>query len=97
MTSLVAIVTGGESGIGEATFRRFVGPGLRAGILDVDVDRAAAQSENLGADVCVSVPCDVSSRKAITAVVDEVDSRFSQIDVVTRYVGTMSGESRTYR
>jgi NAD(P)-dependent dehydrogenase (short-subunit alcohol dehydrogenase family) len=45
-----AIVTGGGSGIGRATCRRFVEEGARVAVLDIDGDRAVAAAEEVGGD-----------------------------------------------
>jgi NAD(P)-dependent dehydrogenase (short-subunit alcohol dehydrogenase family) len=45
-----AIVTGGGSGIGRATCRRFVEEGARVAVIDIDGDRAAAVAEELGGE-----------------------------------------------
>ncbi len=45
----VAVVTGGASGLGEATVRRLVGAGAKVVILDRDADRGKALAGELGA------------------------------------------------
>ena len=44
-----AIVTGGASGIGEATVRAFSEQGARVGFVDMDAERGAALAAELGA------------------------------------------------
>jgi NAD(P)-dependent dehydrogenase (short-subunit alcohol dehydrogenase family) len=46
-----ALVTGGASGLGEATVRRLVGSGARAVIVDMNAERGAALAAELGAGV----------------------------------------------
>ena len=57
-----AIVTGGASGIGAATVRRFVDEGAAVAVLDVDADGARAVAEPLGAIV---VEADVADAAAM--------------------------------
>ena len=69
----VALVTGGASGLGEATVRRLVAAGGRAVIVDLDSDRGSALAAELGeravfARADVSEPEDVS--RAVTAAAD---------------------------
>ena len=61
-----AIVTGGASGIGAATCRRFVEEGAAVAVLDVDGSAAAAVAEPLGATV---VEADVADPGAVAAAV----------------------------
>ena len=42
----VAIVTGGASGLGEATVRRYHGAGAKVAIFDMNADRGAALPED---------------------------------------------------
>ena len=50
LRGLKCVVTGGASGIGAATARRFVAEGASVCILDRDVSAAEALTEELGAD-----------------------------------------------
>jgi NAD(P)-dependent dehydrogenase (short-subunit alcohol dehydrogenase family) len=61
-----AIVTGGASGIGAATCRRFVEEGAAVAVLDVDGEAAAAVAEPLGATV---VEADVADAGAMASAV----------------------------
>jgi NAD(P)-dependent dehydrogenase (short-subunit alcohol dehydrogenase family) len=63
-----ALVTGGGSGIGAATCRRFVDEGASVVVLDRDADAAAAVAEEIGAH---AIPCDVADRDALAAAVEE--------------------------
>ena len=56
----VFIVTGGASGLGEATVRRLVANGGKALIADLNAERGAMLEEELG-DVVKFVKCDVTS------------------------------------
>jgi NAD(P)-dependent dehydrogenase (short-subunit alcohol dehydrogenase family) len=68
----VAVVTGGASGLGEATVRRFVASGAKVVILDRDEARGTALAAELGdaarfAKTDVTSEADVSSALAIAA------------------------------
>ena len=76
---LVAIVTGGASGIGAATARLLTSRGARVAVLDRD----AAEP-----DVAVlSIPCDVTDSRAVTAAVDAVAAELGGLDVVVNNAG----------
>ena len=59
LQDLVALVTGGGSGIGEATVRRFIIGGAKVAILDLPSSRGAQIAEELGRN-CIFIPGDVS-------------------------------------
>lgn len=78
-TDLVAVVTGGASGIGAAIARRLHEGGARVAVLDLQPDGAAAEHFAVGANVAD----DVSVRAAIAAVAEE----FGRIDIVINNAG----------
>jgi 2-keto-3-deoxy-L-fuconate dehydrogenase len=76
---LVAVVTGGASGIGAATAALLVARGARVAVLDLDV--ADLPSSVLG------VACDVSDTASVEAAVATVVAHLSGIDVVINNAG----------
>lgn len=75
---LVAVVTGGASGIGLATGKLLAASGATVVALDVhaDVDTPL-----------VGVRCDVTDDESVTAAIDEVVGRFGGIDIVVNNAG----------
>jgi len=69
----VALVTGGASGLGEATVRRFVSQGGRAVIVDLNADRGKQLAAELG-DAAAFVQADVSNPEEVQAAVDRATS-----------------------
>jgi NAD(P)-dependent dehydrogenase (short-subunit alcohol dehydrogenase family) len=67
--SSVALVTGGASGLGEATVRRVLSEGGRAVIVDLPGERGEALAAELG-DRVRFVPADVRSEEQVRAAVD---------------------------
>jgi NAD(P)-dependent dehydrogenase (short-subunit alcohol dehydrogenase family) len=65
----VALVTGGASGLGEATVRAFVERGGRAVAVDLNTDRGEALAKELG-DRVVFVQADVTDPGQVQAAVD---------------------------
>ncbi len=63
-----AIVTGGASGLGEATARALAGAGAKVAILDVNADQAKAVAEDIGG---AAVVCDVADAASAEAAVAE--------------------------
>ncbi len=66
---LTAIVTGGASGLGEATARRLAGAGARVGVLDMNEERAQAVAGEIGGAAAVCDVTDGASHEAAVAAV----------------------------
>jgi NAD(P)-dependent dehydrogenase (short-subunit alcohol dehydrogenase family) len=80
----VAIVTGGGSGLGEATARALAARGARVAILDVGLARAEEVAAELDG---VAIKCDVSSAENAGAAVAEVAKRFGQPRILVNCAG----------
>jgi NAD(P)-dependent dehydrogenase (short-subunit alcohol dehydrogenase family) len=80
-TDKVAVVTGGNSGIGLATAKAFAREGARVAITGrSDATLKAAQKE-LGPDALV-IKADVSRVPEITAAMEQIKKRFGRIDTL---------------
>ena len=77
--SLVAIVTGGASGLGAATAQRLSEAGAQVAVLDLHPDDAA---EGLFA-----VQADVADDASVRAAVDAVVAHFGRLDIVVNNAG----------
>lgn len=82
----VFLVTGGASGLGEATVRRVVAAGGRAVIADVQDEAAAALVEELG-DVVCSSHCDVTNAEQGQQAVKLALERFGRLDGLVNCAG----------
>src|SRR5258707_14627249 len=85
----VAAVTGGASGIGEATVRRFVAEGASVAFCDRDGERgqhAAAELEAAGAKVAFT-QADVGTEAAFLAFVDGAAQTFGRLDILVNNAG----------
>ena len=69
----VALVTGGASGLGEATVRRLASQGARVAIVDLNGERGQALAEELG-NRAAFVRADVSNAEEVQAAVDQATS-----------------------
>jgi NAD(P)-dependent dehydrogenase (short-subunit alcohol dehydrogenase family) len=76
----VAVVTGGASGIGEATVRRLVDEGASVAIGDLDSARLEALSAELGPRVAAMV-CDVSREEDAASLVALAVESFGHLDI----------------
>lgn len=82
----VAVVTGGSSGIGAGTVRRFASEGCRILIADLQSQAGEQLAEELG-DVTVFRRCDVTNEGDIAAAVDTAVRTFGQLDVMFNNAG----------
>jgi meso-butanediol dehydrogenase/(S,S)-butanediol dehydrogenase/diacetyl reductase len=74
-----AIVTGGASGIGAATARRFIEEGARAVLADVNDDAGTALAAELGSEVAHYIRCDVADPAQIKALIVASEEWFSSL------------------
>lgn len=85
----VVVITGGASGLGQATAEAVVARGGHVMILDRDVSRAAAVVESLGAkSACVE--CDVTSEQSVRDAIAATIERFKAIHVCVNCAGVGS-------
>jgi NAD(P)-dependent dehydrogenase (short-subunit alcohol dehydrogenase family) len=82
----VSVVTGGASGIGLATVRRFVAEGARVVVGDLDADGLAAV-EAEGAGRVVGVRCDVRIEDDVEALAAVAVERFDALDIAFANAG----------
>ena len=84
----IAIVTGGGSGLGEATARALAGKGARVAILDVGVERAAKVAAEIGG---IAIRCDVSSGDGATVAIAEVAEKLGPPRILVNCAGIAIG------
>ncbi|HZG65959.1 MAG TPA: SDR family NAD(P)-dependent oxidoreductase [Herpetosiphonaceae bacterium] len=85
----VAFITGGASGIGEGTARRFAQEGARVVLADMQPEqgeRVRAQIEADGGQA-MFVECDVSDPAAVQRAIDAAVERFGKLDIVFANAG----------
>lgn len=81
-----ALVTGGASGLGEATVRRFVQHGAKVVIVDLNDEKGQALAAELGADVRF-VKADVSSEAEVQAAVDTALNELGGLNILINCAG----------
>lgn len=82
------IVTGGASGIGLATCKRFASEGAHVVIADLKLDAAQAAAKELGHDA-LAVECDVSKELAVIECVRLALEKFVHVDIIVNNAGLM--------
>jgi NAD(P)-dependent dehydrogenase (short-subunit alcohol dehydrogenase family) len=86
INGIAAFVSGGASGLGEATARALVGQGARVAIADIDDDKAEALAAELG-DGAIAVRCDVTSEDETQAAVDAAVEAFGELRLAVGCAG----------
>jgi NAD(P)-dependent dehydrogenase (short-subunit alcohol dehydrogenase family) len=81
----VAIVTGGGSGIGAATARRFAAEGATVAIFDRDAETASAVAAEVSGH---SYALDVRDGDEVAEVIDRVAQTLGQVDILVNNAGT---------
>lgn len=66
LKNTIAIVTGGASGLGEATVQNIVEHGGKAVIFDLSAEKGQALAEKLGADNVIYVQGNVTNEEDVT-------------------------------
>ena len=82
----VALVTGGASGIGEATIRLFAAEGARVVVADIQDERGEAIAQEL-ADVAIYRHMNVTDETQVAAAIDAAVQEFGRIDCVYANAG----------
>jgi NAD(P)-dependent dehydrogenase (short-subunit alcohol dehydrogenase family) len=82
----VAVITGGTSGIGEATARRFAAEGARVVIAGRSIERGNALASELG-ERAFFFRADVMHEAEVAALIDAAVARFGQLDCLFNNAG----------
>jgi len=82
----VAIVTGGASGLGEATVRRYVAQGAKVAIFDMNEERGQALVKELG-DSVIYIKVDVVSEEDVAAAIEKTVQTFGAIHICNNFAG----------
>src|SRR5690625_44166 len=94
MNQVSAVVTGGASGLGEATVREIVKQGGKATILDVQVEKGQDLAEELKGSVTF-VETDVTDQTSVKQALNQAVSTYGSINAVVNGAGIGNAE-KTY-
>ncbi len=83
----VTVVTGGGSGLGEATVRTFVAAGARAAILDRPQSNGEKLAAELGSDRVIFTPADVTSADEVAGAIARTRESFGAVHVAVNCAG----------
>lgn len=92
--SIAAVVTGGASGLGEASARRLAGQGVRVSIFDLNKERGAALAEELGG---AFFETNVADEASVDASLAAARARFGQERILVNCAGVVIGKRSVRR
>ena len=82
----VAVITGGSSGIGEATAQMFVDQGAQVVLGDIQEDLGKSVAERLGA-AATFIVCDVTQEDQVAELIEEAIAINGKLDVMMNNAG----------
>ncbi|KAI5683638.1 hypothetical protein M9H77_04866 [Catharanthus roseus] len=92
----VAIVTGGASGIGEATARLFADHGIRAVVIaDIQDEKGQKVAESIGSKQCRYFHCNVNDEDQVKAMVKWTVETYGKLDYMFSNAGIVSNSDQT--
>ncbi|GMJ04966.1 short-chain dehydrogenase reductase 5 [Hibiscus trionum] len=92
----VAIITGGASGIGEATVRQFAVHGTRMIVIaDIQDELGQKVVESIGSNQCSYVHCDVTDEEQVKSLVQSTVQTHGRLDIMFSNAGTFSTSAQT--
>ncbi|MGA3279515.1 MAG: 3-hydroxyacyl-CoA dehydrogenase [Smithella sp.] len=86
---VVALVTGGASGLGEASITELVKKGARVVIVDIDSDKGEKLAANIGAGA-IFVKTDVTSEADVRQAIQKAVDAFGKINVAINCAGIVN-------
>jgi len=86
LRGLGAVVTGGGSGLGEATVRALASEGARVCVLDLNFEKAEAVASDVG-DSAIAVAANVTDPDEVAAAIDKAHESFGGIHVAVNCAG----------
>jgi NAD(P)-dependent dehydrogenase (short-subunit alcohol dehydrogenase family) len=90
LTGKVALITGGGSGLGEATARALAKAGCAVACLDLRGEPAEHVARDIGAEggEALGLACDVSSEAAVFGAVATIGERWGRLDIAVNCAAT---------
>ncbi|MBA4327286.1 MAG: 3-hydroxyacyl-CoA dehydrogenase, partial [Polaromonas sp.] len=87
-----AIVTGGASGLGEATARELARLGAKVALLDVNYALAQQVAADIGADRAIACACDITDTDSVTAALAQAAAAHGPARILMNIAGMGSAK-----
>lgn len=86
----IAIITGGASGIGEATADLFAQHGAQVVIADIQEEKGRSVAESIGSTHCTFIKCDVTDEQQVQSLVQSTVEIHGRVDIMFSNAGIAS-------
>lgn len=93
----VAIVTGGASGLGEATTRNLVSKGAKVLVMDLNMERGKALVAELGKDKVIFDKTDVTSESQVKEALARAVREFGTVHICVNCAGIGSAQKTVHK
>ncbi|KAI3673441.1 hypothetical protein L6452_39560 [Arctium lappa] len=90
-----SIITGGASGIGEATAHLFANHGAFVVIADIQDEKGRQVADSIGSDRCTYIHCDVSDEQQVISAVDFTVATYGKLDIMFSNAGIVTRSNQT--
>jgi NAD(P)-dependent dehydrogenase (short-subunit alcohol dehydrogenase family) len=80
----IAFVTGGASGLGEATVRNIIANGGKAAIIDIDADKGHKLAAELGT---IFIKTDITDEKSVSEALGQTVNNFGTVNTIINCAG----------
>ncbi|KAF8390277.1 hypothetical protein HHK36_024802 [Tetracentron sinense] len=92
----VVIITGGASGIGEATAHLFANNGARVVVIaDIQDELGQRVTTSIGLHRCTYIHCDVTDEEQVKSMVDHTVQTYGRLDIMFSNAGIVSPTNQT--
>src|SRR3546814_18585504 len=91
---MAAVVTGGASGLGEATSRKLASVGVEVAIFDMNAERGEALAAELSGVFC---PVDIRSDEQVAAAFEKARAAHGQERILVNCAGITNGIKTAWR
>nr|XP_043638680.1 (-)-isopiperitenol/(-)-carveol dehydrogenase, mitochondrial-like [Erigeron canadensis] len=91
----VSVITGGASGIGEATARLFANHGAIVVIADIQDELGQKVADSIGSNRCSYFHCDVSDEEEVISCINFTTGTYGQLDIMFSNAGVVSTSNQT--
>ena len=88
LNNKVALVTGGASGLGQATVEAYVAKGTKVVILDINEDKALEIINNLGEDKVMFISTDIMKEDPVVEAINKIKDNFGGLHIAVNCAGT---------